>query len=157
MSVSARPQQKFLKAIGSSDDPMAPDWMDSAPQELEIVHFSKNPVSVHVDDLLVYYATGYMKIIGVVQVFTKPQFDAQLDHWQYWCDIRPKLMIKDMERAPDLTVINIGTKDFKKTVMQMDYAILTDAEYATACRAISRAVDLKKGDLHASGFNREEA
>jgi hypothetical protein len=148
----SKPQQQFLKAVGSSDDPMAPDWMDSAPQELQIVHFSKNPAGVRVDDMLVYYATGYMKIIGIVQVFTKPQFDAQLDHWQYWCDIRPKLMIKGMERAPDLSVLNIGSKDFKKTVMQMDYAILTDAEYKAALDAISSTVDLALGDLRATGY-----
>jgi hypothetical protein len=153
MSVwESKPPQKFLKAIGSAEDPMAPDWMDSAPQELKIVHFSKNPAAVHVDDFLVYYATGYTKIIGVVQVFTKPEFNAQLEHWQHWCEIRPKLMIKDIERAPDVSVLNHDAKDFRKTVMQLDYAFLTDDEFAAAQAAISSVVDRSLGDLRAPGY-----
>ena len=66
------PKNRFLKAVGSSDDPMAADWMDSAPQEMTTIHFSKRPASVRVDDYLVYYATGWQKVIGIVQVFTKP-------------------------------------------------------------------------------------
>ena len=31
---------------------MAKDWFETAPQELEIVHFAKNPASVGVGDML---------------------------------------------------------------------------------------------------------
>ena len=50
----SKPKQTFLKAVGSSDDKMAADWMDSAPQEMSIIHLSKRPASISVDDYLVY-------------------------------------------------------------------------------------------------------
>jgi hypothetical protein len=141
-------QQRFLKSIGSADDPQAPDWMDSAPQELNVIHFSKNPASIRVDDYLVYYAAGYAKLVGVVQVFTKPELDAQRRRWQYWCQVRPKLMIRDFDRAPNLEVLNVdGGRDFRKTVMRMDYAILEDAEYERAAAALSAAADPTCGDI----------
>ena len=153
MSWQPKSRQAFLKAVGSSDDPQAPDWMDSAPQELEVVHFSRDPVSIRVDDYLVYYAAGYAKLIGVVQVFTRPELDAQLGRWPYWCQIRPKLMIRDFDRAPDLDVLNVdGGRDFRKTVMQMDYAILEDAEYERAATALQAVADLSRGDIVVAPF-----
>ena len=85
----------------------------------------------------------------------KPQLNAQLKHWQYYAPVRPKLMIKDIDRAPDLDVLNVpGKRDFRKTVMQMDYAVLEDAEYERALAAIEAAVDETKGDIRDPHFNR---
>ena len=132
---------------------MAADWMDSAPQEMSIIHFSKNPASINVDDYLVYYATGYIKLFGIVQIFNKPQFDAQAGSWPYWCQIRPKLMIHDFDRAPDLSVLNVeGGKDFHKTEMQMDYSVLEDAQYQRALSALLAAVDTSQRDFLDEGF-----
>lgn len=144
----SRPSQNFLKAVGSSDDQMASDWMDSAPQEMKVIHFSKRPASVHVDDLLVYYATGWQKLIGVVQVFTKPEEDPALERWPYWAEVRPKLMIRDFDRAPSIDELTVdGGRDFRKAVMQMDYKILEEDEYERALAALLAAVDPDKGDF----------
>jgi hypothetical protein len=86
--------------------------------------------------------------LGVVEIFTKPELDARRHRWPYWCRIRPKLMIRDFERAPDLDVLNVhGGRDFRRTVMQMDYAILEDAEYERAAAALSAAADAARGDI----------
>jgi hypothetical protein len=142
------PKQRFLKSVGSADDPMAADWMTSAPQEMTTIHFSKQPASIRVDDYLVYYAAVWQKVIGIVQLFTPAQLDAQLVRWQYWSTVRPKLMISDFERAPSIDVLTVdGGRDFRKVVMQMDYKILEDAEYERAHAALHAAVDVTKGDF----------
>ncbi|MEZ5101964.1 MAG: hypothetical protein R3C15_19620 [Thermoleophilia bacterium] len=148
-----RERQKFLKAVGSSDDPMAADWMDSAPQEMSVIHFARQPASVRVDDYLVYYAAGWGKLIGVVRVFAKPAFDAQLGRWPYVAPIRPLLMIRDFSRAPAVDVLNVaGGRDFRRTVMQMDYALLEDAEYERAALALRGSVDVSRGDFLEGGL-----
>jgi hypothetical protein len=148
-----RPKNYFLKSVGSAEDQMAEDWFESAPQELEMIHFAKNPASVRVGDRLVYYAAGHTKLLGVVEVFTKPQFDAQLKRWQYWCRVKPRLMIKDIDRAPSIDVLNVpGGRDFRKTVMQMDYTLLDDLERNRALAAIESAIDEDKGDIRAPGL-----
>lgn len=152
-SYVSAPQQHFLKSVGSADDPMHPNWVEVAPQELEIIHFARNPASVRVDDYLVYYAAVHQKLIGIVKVFTKPEFDAQLEHWQYFSRVRPQLIIKDMDRAPSIDVMNVDTvRDFRKTVMQLDYTILADDEWQRALAALEAACDESKGDIRDSRF-----
>ena len=57
---------------------MALDWFESAPEELEMIRFARNPASVRVGDRLVYYAAVHQKLIGIVEVFMKPELNAQL-------------------------------------------------------------------------------
>jgi len=155
MSTWEAKKNRWLKSVGSAEDPMALDWFESAPQELETIHFSKNPSGISVGDLLVYYAAGHQKLLGIVAVFMKPEFDAQLKRWQHHCPVRPKLMIRDIDRAPDLDILNVpGKRDFRKSVMQMDYAVLEDTEYERALAAIEAAFDGTKGDIRDPHFNR---
>lgn len=155
MSTWESKKGRWLKSVGSAEDPMALDWFDSAPQELEVIHFSKNPSGISVGDLLVYYATGHQKLLGIVELFMKPEFDARLKRWQHHCPVRVKIMIKDIDRAPGLDVLNVpGKRDFRKTVMKMDYAVLEDAEYDRALAAIEAAFDETKGDIRDPHFNR---
>ena len=80
------------------------------------------------------------------------EFDAQLTRWQYWCRVKPRLMIKDIDRAPSIDVLNVPDgRDFRNTVQQMDYAVLEDAEYERALNAIESAIDEEKGDIRAPG------
>lgn len=139
----------FLKSVGSADDPMADDWVDNHPQELSVVHFTKEPKSIRVGDLLVYYAGVHQKLLGIVEVFSKPQLDAQHKRWPHYCEIRPKLIIKDFDRAPSIDVLNSpdGKRDFRKVVQQLDYAALEDAEWELAVAALETAWDPGKGDL----------
>jgi hypothetical protein len=154
MSVWTPSDKRWLKSIGSADDPIAIDWVDAAPHELSVVHFARNPTSVRVGDLLVYYAAVHQRIFGIVEVFTKPEFDAQLERWQYFCKVRPKLIIKDFDRAPSIDVLNVNaTRDFRKTVMQMDYAELTTDEFDLALTALEAAYNEKRGDIRGDTFN----
>ena len=149
---------RLLKSIGSANDPMALDWVDNAPQELSVVHFSKRPASIRIGDVFVYYAAVHQKICGIVQVFSKPEYDAQLEHWQYFCQIRPKLIIKDFDRAPSIDTLNVeGGRSFRRVVQQMDYALLEDAEYDRALNALESAFDASRGDIRDPHFNEANA
>jgi hypothetical protein len=151
----ARDRDKFLKSVGSADDPVALDWMDSAPRELEYIDFTREPKAMRPGDYLVYYAAVHQRLYGIVEVFSKSSMDAQKQRWPYYAQVRPKLVIRDMSRAPSIDVLNVdGGKNFRKTVQQMDYAQLTEAEYERALAAIEDACNESLGDVRDRNFNR---
>jgi hypothetical protein len=151
-----RERSKFLKSVGSADDPVALDWMDSDPQELTTIHFTKEPQSIRTGDYLVYYAAVHQRLYGIVEIFSPPQLDAQRKRWPYYAEVRPKLIIRHMSRAPSVDVLNVpGRRDFRKTVQQMDFAALTEAEYQLALAAIDMACDESLGDYRDPKFNKD--
>ena len=64
MSTPQSKKGRWLKSVGSSEWPMALDWFESAPEELEMIRFSKNPSGISVGDLLVYYAAVHQKLLA---------------------------------------------------------------------------------------------
>jgi hypothetical protein len=157
MAVYNLEKKRWLKSIGSADDPLDPNWVDNAPQELTVVHYSKDPVGIGTGDLLVYYAAVHQKLVGIVEVFQKAEFDARLKRWQHLTPVRARLIIKDMDRAPSIDVMNVdGKRPFRKTVQQLDYAVLTDDEYQRALDALEAVFDESKGDIRSPRFNSHE-
>jgi hypothetical protein len=152
-----RERSKFLKSVGSADDPVALDWMDSHPRELEHIDFTRMPASIRTGDYLVYYAAVHQKLYGLVEVFSPPEFDAQRKRWPYHAAVRPRLIVRDMNRAPSIDVLNVpGERNFRRTVQQRDYAILTEAEYERARDAIGRVIDESLGDVRDPRFNADQ-
>lgn len=129
--------------------------MDSAPRELEHIDFTQDPKAMRAGDYLVYYAAVHQKLYGIVEISSRSSMDAQKKRWPYYAQVRPKLVMREMERAPSIDVLNVeGGKDFRKTVRQMDYARLTEAEYERALAAIEQACDESLGDVRDRNFNR---
>jgi hypothetical protein len=59
-----------------------------------------------------------------------------------------------MHRAPSVDVLNVeGERDFRKTVMRLSHAHLTDAEYERALNALEAAFNEDAGDIRNTGFN----
>src|SRR5689334_14048854 len=107
----------WLKSVGSSDDQQADDWTETAPQELEFVHFpEKGRPSVQRGDYLVYYASGKKRIFGIVQIDGRPTRDSGEPRWPWRCKIRPLLIINRIHRSPELSVMNGPERDFHKSV-----------------------------------------
>ena len=143
---------RWLKSVGSADDPMAADWFEAPPPA--IVHFAKKPASVRVGDLLVYYAAVHQKLLGIVEVFGPPKLDPTRERWAHFCEIRPRLVIRDLERAPSIDVLDAPeSRDFRKVVQRMDYVVLSDDEYERALGAIENVWDDAAGDVRTRGFN----
>jgi len=137
----------WLKSIGSSDDPQAEDWVDSAPQELTEVHFPKGKPSVAVGDYLVYYASGTSKIVGIVEVNSTVTMDSSEERWPWRCDVKPHLVLGSIdERAPALESVLLPPHT-TKSVMQQSHIRLTEEEYRRALEGLEDVFDSDKGDL----------
>ena len=68
--------------------------------------------------------------------------------------MRAKLIIKAMDRAPSLDVLNVpGGKNFRKTVQQRDYAVLTEPEFDRSLNALEAVFDGSAGDIRGDRFN----
>src|SRR6266480_3374554 len=98
-----RDPKHWLKSVGAADWPLSPDWMNEENNETEVIRFSnKKPASIRCDDLLLYYATGHQKLFGIAAVFTKPVRDEGEERWPWSSLVRPKVIIRDLDRAPGL-------------------------------------------------------
>jgi hypothetical protein len=148
-----RERSKFLKSVGSADDPVALDWVDSAPRELTYIDFTRDPKSIRTHDYLVYYAAVHQKLYGIVEVFSRADMDAQRKRWPYYAEVRAKRIIRDMDRAPSIDVLSVPGRDFRKLVMRRDYMVLKEAEYQRALAAIEEACDESLGDVRDPRFN----
>jgi hypothetical protein len=101
-SLVMRPPAQWLKPIGTSDWLLDPNWVEVAPRELTYIDFAdQGKPSVLVDDYLVYYATGYGRL-GIVKMFTPPALKAERGRWPWEAQVRPGLIITDIERGPCL-------------------------------------------------------
>jgi hypothetical protein len=149
-----RPDQHWFKSVGAADWPMDADWFDQKPNETEIIHYAKQPASVRVGDPLLYYAAVHQKIFGVVDVFTKPERDPQRERWPWFSQVRPKVIIKSLERAPSLDILaQINPeKNWHQFVRQMDYKTIDEDLFAYAAAMLIEAADLSKGDVLDTGF-----
>src|SRR5262245_8286398 len=113
-----------MKSVGASDWEMEADWFDSKPNETERIRFSgRRPASIRVDDPLLYYAAGHVKLFGIVTVFSKPAHDGAETRWPWSAQVRPNVIIRTFDRAPSLDILSDvdETKDWRKFVQQMDY------------------------------------
>jgi hypothetical protein len=143
------PTGRWFKSVGAKDWPMDENWLDTHPNETEIIHFAKRPKAVRVDDTLVYYAAVHQKIFGIVKVFSKPQDDPTRTRWPWWAYVRPQVIIRSFERAPALDVLAEVTpdRDWRRVVMQMDYKSLREIEYEHVAAALAKAADASRGDI----------
>ena len=95
----------WLKALGTSKHRMTRHWVRDSPEDLRNIGFPRNP-SVRVGDSLVYYGSGYGKVVGIVEVFMPPSLDNREAPWSYRCDVRPRIAIADIERGVELDALN---------------------------------------------------
>src|SRR3954453_19088029 len=115
----------WLKSIGSSDDPQADDWPESAPQELSEVHFpNKGKPRVRPGDYLVYYASGQERIVGIAEVFTPPTKDSGEQRWPWRCEVRPRIIISRIHRSPLLDEVSGPEKNIRPSVRQQSHIAL---------------------------------
>jgi hypothetical protein len=99
----------WLKPIGSSDWLLDPNWMEVEPRELEWVDFAdQGRPSVAVDDYLLYYATGYGRLFGIVKMFTPPALKPDAGRWPWEAQVRAGLIIHDIDRGPPLAVASVA-------------------------------------------------
>jgi hypothetical protein len=123
---------------------------DREPNETTVIRFSgKRPASIRVDDPLLYYAAWHQKLFGVVSVFTKPRRDGAEDRWPWSAQVRPKVIIRDLGRAPSLDLLSEidPDKDWHHFVQQMDYREISEEVFDYAAAALVGLAEPERGDI----------
>jgi hypothetical protein len=144
-----RPSERWLKPIGSSDHRLDPNWLTVRPRELKWVDFAdQGRPSVAVDDHLLYYATGYGCLYGIVKVFSKPELKPEGGRWPWKAEVRPGLIIADLDRCPPLSVASVGERSLQNAIsMGAGHVRLKETEWEAALAALRAACAPENGDL----------
>jgi hypothetical protein len=149
-----------LKAIGAANWQMDANWFEQQPNETTLIRFSKRtPASIRPDDLLLYYAPVYQKVFGIVSLFTTPVRDEGEERWPWSAQVRSKVIISEMDRAPGLDLLAEAdpTIDWRKKVQQMDYREITEDVFDHAAAALVALADPSLGDILDERFRTEYA
>jgi hypothetical protein len=146
---AVRPSKAWLKPIGSSDWRLDPNWVEVAPRELQWVDFpDQGKPTVAVDDFLVYYATGYGRIFGIVKMFTPPSLKPEGGRWPWEARIRVGLIVKNLERCPELASASVAGRDLRNSIaMGAGHVQLREAEWEAAVGSLRAAYRSGEGDL----------
>jgi hypothetical protein len=128
----------FLKLIGTAEDPLPADWMETRREVVNGVRFGgprMPPPREH--DKIIYYAVGSQRLVGVLEVTSKqPTRDnpasegwteEQKFRWPWWVGLKPIVLLPADERAPHVrelkfdaervrqkSYIPIGAGEFQK-------------------------------------------
>src|SRR4051812_39894720 len=89
----------WLQPVGTVDEPLDHDWRHVNTQLLEAVWSTPRPANLRVGDIIVYYASGWQRAVGIVEVIDEPS-GGEGGRWQWIVAICP-LVLLDMDRAPD--------------------------------------------------------
>jgi hypothetical protein len=161
MAVYEPYEQSFkLKAVGAAHWQMEADWFEHEPNETTLIRFSnKTPAAVRPDDLLLYYATGHQKVFGIVRVLSKPVRDEGEEQWPWSAHVRSKVIIRQLERAPDLDLLKEAdpTINWHTKVRQMDYKEITEDVFDHAAAALVALAQPALGDILDDGFRADYA
>ncbi len=133
----------WLKALGTSADPLTDDWSSSVPPLLRQASFGRMPGSIEVGDLLVYYAAGLRKVFAIAEV-TAPPYDGGTERgeWRYLCDVRILTMYPFLRDAPSIDTVS-EARDLKQTMIRRSHIRLDDVEYARIVEVFT--APLRKG------------
>lgn len=135
----------WLKSVGPSREEIEESGLTEAG-EMRFVGFpNRGRPSISGLDYLVYHAAGYFQIYGIVEVFMPPTRDGDEKRWPWRCEVRPRLMLDSLERAPSTDVLS-PEADIRKSVRQQSHIRLTETTYEAALTALAIACEPEKGD-----------
>lgn len=104
--------------------------------------------NVEIGEELVLYAIPQRKIIGIAEVTSHPIRSGKEERWPWRSKVRLKLAISDYDRAPNLDDVAVPEgRDLNKAVQRRGHLGLKWAELVRARDALTKAVDVSKGDL----------
>jgi len=120
-----------LLVRGRGDRPL-PRRVD--PNALRTHSSSRRP-SVEPRELAVCYASVWQAIFAVVEIVSEPEHDPALERWAWRFQIRPQLVVNDLEDAPPVEAAGV----FPQSLWRHSYIRLTDEQFTTARALIERA------------------
>jgi hypothetical protein len=98
-------------------------------------HSSSRRPSVQAGDLAILYASVWQALFGVVEVAGNLQHDPEKERWSWRFDLRPLVVVDDLDRAPPVEEAGI----FPSSLWRHSYIRLSDAQFDAARRLIERA------------------
>ncbi len=124
----------WLKAIGAVGWPAAERWWDDGMSRGECIRFPYRPRSIMSGDLLVIYATGTGKIVGVVRAKGPWYDEGAEERWPYRIDTEIVAARPVSEGVP-LDSIN-DERQLGKSIRQKSHVRLSESEASAALSAL---------------------
>lgn len=125
----------WLKSIGSSDEMLEKNWLDSRYDLLDHVRFaaSKRPSGIARGDRLVFYAAGWECFYGVAIVTSaEPREDLREKRWPWVLDVTVPLVVPRLDLAPHLREMDVAST----SVRQQSHIALTPEKFDRAVAAL---------------------
>ena len=128
----------WMQAVGTRHEPVAEDWRHGRGSELpRHVWSTKRPRSWRVGDLIVYYASGWGQIIGIVEMTGSPRdiSDGRDGQWSWRVPVCPQLLV-DLDVAPDIVDLRLHPPVDYYRLQPDEYARVRDALAPGAARLV---------------------
>lgn len=122
----------WLKAVGSQQEPLEPDWRGRNAYLLTQCFFAKHPRSLRQGDLLVYYAARWGCCPALLELVSDEVDDDVRPHptfgsrWRWKMAVRPIIALP-LTTAPSLADAGIDPL----RVRRQSHILLTRGEYET--------------------------
>src|SRR5215210_4411033 len=107
----------WLVSHGSRHGRLEDAWTSLSGDLLRVTYFPRRP-RIEVGDRLLYYAVGWQRLHGAVEVTGAPRND--VDHptdptrWRWVVEVEPLLAMRLISRAPKLEEIGVSTKSVRR-------------------------------------------
>lgn len=127
----------WLKAIGAAGWPANEIWWEDDRSRDECIRFPYRPRSIHPGDLMVIYATGTGKIVGVVRAKGPWYHEGAEERWPYRIDTE---IVVALPISEGVSLESISDeRQITKSIRQKSHIRLSEAEAATALEALGLA------------------
>jgi EVE domain len=120
----------WLKAIGAVGWPAQEIWWQDDRSRDECIRFPYRPQSIHPGDLMVIYASGTGKIVGVVRAKGPWYHEGAEERWPYRIDTEI-IVARPISEGVALESIS-DEREITKSIRQKSHIRLSQTEAATA-------------------------
>lgn len=135
----------WLKAIGATGWPAEEIWVDASSPD-QGINFPYRPRSIKPGDLLVIYATGTGKIVGVLRTKGDWYHEGSEERWPYRIDTEVVTARPLSEGVPLETISD--EREITKSIRQKSHVRLSDAEAANALKVLGVEITSAAASTH---------
>jgi hypothetical protein len=124
----------WLKAIGAVGWPADEIWWQDNRSRDECIRFPYRPKSIRPDDLMVIYAAGTGKVVGIVRAKGQWFYEGAEERWPYRIDTEI-VVAHPISEGVALDSLS-DERQLGKSIRQKSHVRLSEAEAAAALRAL---------------------
>jgi hypothetical protein len=137
----------WLKALGTSRQPLAALWMEDRPELVKEIRFPPRTPTLETGDKVLYYASGWQRIFAAGQLTTNPKrvHAPGYEDYPWVARVRLHLLVPDLALAPDFRRADIRST----SVRSKSHIRLTESQYRKGVAELARAASLR-GERYAA-------